>query len=63
MGLDEFSVIPSVLPEIKKIIRSIRFRDAKRTAERVLGLATETEIRTVLAEAIHTSLPDLPLED
>jgi phosphotransferase system enzyme I (PtsI) len=63
MGLDEFSVVPSVLPEIKKIIRSIRFRDAKRTAERVLGLATETEIRTVLAEAIHTSLPDLPLED
>ena len=63
MGLDEFSVIPSLLPEIKKIIRSIRYRDAKRTAERVLTLTTEAEIRTTLAEALRTVLPEIPLEE
>jgi phosphotransferase system enzyme I (PtsI) len=63
MGLDEFSVIPSVLPEIKKIIRSIRYRDAKRTAERVLGLTTETETRALLTEALRTKLPEIPLDE
>jgi phosphoenolpyruvate-protein phosphotransferase (PTS system enzyme I) len=63
MGLDEFSVIPSILPEIKKIIRSVRYRDAKRTAERILGLSTEGEIRAILAEAVHLTLPDLPLDE
>jgi phosphoenolpyruvate-protein phosphotransferase (PTS system enzyme I) len=63
MGLDEFSVVPARLPEIKQIIRSVRFRDAKRTAERALGLATESEIRTVLAEALRARLPELPMDE
>jgi phosphotransferase system enzyme I (PtsI) len=63
MGLDEFSVIPSILPEIKKIIRSVRFRDAKKTAERILTLSTEAEIRPILAEALRARLPELPLDE
>jgi phosphotransferase system enzyme I (PtsI) len=36
LGMDELSVIPPVLPEIKKIIRSIKFKDARRAVEKVL---------------------------
>lgn len=62
MGLDEFSVLPSLLPEIKQIIRSVRYRDAKRLTERVLALGTEEEIRSALAEFLLARLPDFPLE-
>jgi phosphotransferase system enzyme I (PtsI) len=62
LGLDEFSVIPSVLPEIKKIIRSIKFRDAKRVSDKVLSMSTVEEIRTYLSSIIKNKVPDIPLE-
>lgn len=61
-GLDEFSVGPTVLPEIKKIIRSIKFKDAKRVAEKALTLSTETEIKEFLASVLKGKLPDIPLD-
>jgi phosphotransferase system enzyme I (PtsI) len=61
-GLDEFSVLPSVLPEIKKIIRSIKYKEAQRIAERVLVLPTEEEIREYLSSIVKTKLPELPLD-
>jgi phosphotransferase system enzyme I (PtsI) len=63
LGLDEFSVAPAVLPEIKKIIRSIRFKEAKKVAERVLTLPTEKEIKEYLASVLKEKLPELPLDD
>jgi phosphotransferase system enzyme I (PtsI) len=62
LGLDEFSVIPSVLPEIKKIIRSIKFRDAKRVSDKVLLMSTVEEIRAYLSSIIKNKVPDIPLE-
>jgi phosphotransferase system enzyme I (PtsI) len=62
MGLDEFSMIPTVLPEIKKIIRSIKFKDAKRVAEKVLSMTTEDEAYHYLSAVIRNQLPELPLE-
>ncbi len=62
LGLDEFSVIPSVLPEIKKIIRSIKFRDAKRVSDKVLSMSTVEEIRAYLSSIIKNKVPDIPLE-
>jgi phosphotransferase system enzyme I (PtsI) len=38
LGLDEFSVVPTVLPEIKKIIRSIRYTEAVQIADHVLTM-------------------------
>jgi len=62
LGLDEFSVIPSVLPEIKKIIRSIKFKDAKRVAEKALTMTTVGEIREYLSSIIKNKVPEIPLE-
>jgi phosphotransferase system enzyme I (PtsI) len=62
LGLDELSVIPSVLPEIKKIIRSIRYKEAVRIAEKALTLKTETEIKEFLAGIVMKKLPDIPIE-
>jgi phosphotransferase system enzyme I (PtsI) len=62
MGLDEFSVVPTILPEIKKIIRSIKFKDAKKIADKVLALSTENDIKDYLATVLRNKLPDLPLE-
>jgi len=63
MGIDELSVVPTVLPEIKKIIRTIKYKDAVRIADKVLTLHTEDEIREFLASVVKKQLPDIPLED
>ncbi|HXG00072.1 MAG TPA: phosphoenolpyruvate--protein phosphotransferase [Bacteroidota bacterium] len=63
LGLDEFSVAPAVLPEIKKIIRSIKYKEARKVAERVLTLSTEKEIKEYLASVLKEKLPELPLAD
>lgn len=63
LGLDELSVVPSILPEIKKIIRSIKYKDAKRIADKVLGLRSESEIKEFLASVVHEKLPELPLDE
>jgi phosphotransferase system enzyme I (PtsI) len=62
LGIDELSVIPTILPEIKKIIRSIKYKDTKKIADKVLTLATEDEIRDYLATVIKDKVPDLPME-
>ena len=62
LGLDEFSVIPSVLPEIKKIIRTVRYKDAKRVAERALAMTTDTEIREYLSAIVKNQVPEIPLD-
>ena len=63
MGIDELSVVPTVLPEIKKIIRTIKFKDAKRVAEKVLSLNTDVEIREYLVSVVKKQIPDIPLEN
>ncbi len=44
LGLDEISVSPVMLPEIKKVIRSISFQESKVVAEYALTLGTGTEV-------------------
>ncbi len=62
LGLDEFSVVPHILPEIKKIIRSVHYSEAKHLAERVLKMETEEEIETYMKEVMKNKFPDIPLE-
>jgi phosphotransferase system enzyme I (PtsI) len=62
MGLDEFSVVPPVLPEIKKIIRSITAKDARRVADKVLGMHHEADIREYLSTIIKNKVPEIPFE-
>ncbi len=44
-GIDELSVVPSIFPEIKQIIRKINFKDAKKLSDEILTLSTESEIK------------------
>lgn len=60
LGLDEFSVVPTVLPEIKKIIRSIHFTEAKHVVERVLTMQSDDEIKRFLKHLMKHKFPDLP---
>ncbi|NIM97469.1 MAG: phosphoenolpyruvate--protein phosphotransferase [candidate division Zixibacteria bacterium] len=50
MGVDELSTSAMAIPEIKRIIRSIRFEDAKKHAQEVLGLSTIDQVKKFLTE-------------
>ena len=63
LGIDELSVLPSVLPEIKKIILSIRYKEAKRVADKVLGMSTDQAIRDHLASIIKNKVPEIPIDE
>jgi phosphotransferase system enzyme I (PtsI) len=63
LGIDELSVIPSVLPEIKKVILSIKHKEAKRVADKVLGMSTEQEIRNHLSSIIKNKVPEIPFDE
>lgn len=62
LGLDEFSVAPVVLPEIKKIIRSVSHKETEEIAQRVLEMKTEEDIRDFLRVNLHAMVPELLLE-
>lgn len=44
LGLDEFSMPPQVIPELKYIIRSVGFKDAQKIAKEAMEFSTGTEI-------------------
>jgi phosphotransferase system enzyme I (PtsI) len=44
LGLDEFSVSPVLIPQVKHIMRSVRIRDAEKIALRVLGFQSTKDI-------------------
>ena len=45
LGIDELSVVPSVFPEIKKIIRKLKYSDAAKLCDEILILADELVIK------------------
>lgn len=63
LELDEFSVPITSLLKIKRIIRSVRYDQAKKLAEKVLLLSTGTEVeelvnkhfKDIIYEAVHES--------
>jgi phosphotransferase system enzyme I (PtsI) len=62
LGLEEFSVVGTALPEIKKIIRSVTYAEAQDVARRVLTMQTEDEITAYLHAIMKEKFPDIPLE-
>jgi phosphoenolpyruvate-protein phosphotransferase (PTS system enzyme I) len=62
LGLDEFSVTPIVLPEVKKIIRSVNFQEAQVIAQKVLEMKTEEDAEDFLRVNLHSIVPGLLLE-
>jgi phosphoenolpyruvate-protein phosphotransferase (PTS system enzyme I) len=62
LGLDEFSTSPIAVPEIKKVIRSINYFQAKEVADRVLDFTTGEEVREYARKKLAEFVPDLALE-
>jgi phosphotransferase system enzyme I (PtsI) len=63
MGINELSVVPAALPEIKKIIRTLKFADMQSAARIVLALPSGDEVRAYLRKVIKKACPDIPLDD
>lgn len=63
MGMNELSVVPAVLPEIKKIIRSLDYKSMQELARTVLSLPSGEEVEACLRTFLMKHVPDIPLED
>jgi phosphotransferase system enzyme I (PtsI) len=61
MELDELSMSPVSLPEIKKIVRSSNHAEAKKIAREVLDMRTMAEISTYLTDIMKRKFADLPI--
>ena len=55
LGLDEFSVSPALIPQIKQIVRSVKFKDAQRIAQKALELHTGKEILQYVKTQMKTA--------
>ena len=62
LGLDEFSMSPIAIPEVKMIVRGIRFEEAKAVADEVMKLGTKAEIRAFLEDVVRSKFGNLLLE-
>jgi phosphotransferase system enzyme I (PtsI) len=63
LGMDELSVVPAVLPEIKKIIRSLNYTDMQMIARKALSMSTTEEVESYLRKFLKEGCPDIPLEN
>ncbi len=61
LGIRQLSMPPHQLPEIKRVIREIRLRDAEEVAAEVLGLETAHEVAERLEAALRRFLPEPPV--
>ena len=59
LGLDEFSMSPIAIPEVKMIVRGIRFEEAKAVADEVMKLGTKAEIRAFLEDVVRSKFGNL----
>ena len=63
LGLDELSIGAYMIPEVKRIIRSITYDEAKMLVKKAMGLSTAAEIRRLVHSVMHERFPDLVAED
>ncbi len=63
LGIDELSVVPAVLPEIKKIIRSLNYSDMQIITRKALNLSTGDEVDSCLRKFLISECPDIPVEN
>ncbi len=59
MDLDEFSVSPIAVPEIKKIIRSTEYREAARIAKKVLQFEKPSEVERFMTKVVRKKFKNL----
>jgi len=61
LGLDEFSVSPVVLPEIKEIIRRVEISESERLAAKAMMFSTASEVEDYIYNIMKVKFKDLPL--
>lgn len=59
MEIDELSMSPVFVPEIKKIIREISYEECRSIAKTVLQMKTAKEVRKFMNEFIENKLPNM----
>ncbi len=59
LGLDEFSVSPVIIPEVKKLISSLRLPEARELAQEVLSYRSACDIRAAAKKVISRAAPQL----
>jgi phosphotransferase system enzyme I (PtsI) len=59
LGIDELSASPVHIPEIKKIIRSVTYDEAKSLVRKALHRSTLSEVRDLLDRFIREKRPEL----
>ncbi|OQX84835.1 MAG: hypothetical protein B6D63_03690 [Candidatus Latescibacteria bacterium 4484_7] len=59
LDIDELSASPYLLPEIKKVVRSVTFDETRALAKKALQLKTADEVRTVIEKFISERRPEL----
>lgn len=58
LGLRQMSVVPSAVPEIKKVCRSVTIAQCRSVSERVLALDTADDVKCLLHEELKKVLPE-----
>ncbi|MCK5739232.1 phosphoenolpyruvate--protein phosphotransferase [bacterium] len=61
LGLDEFSVNPTSVPEIKNIIRSVSYTDAAQIAKKIMGMQTAHEIKEYMEKQLRSRFSELDI--
>lgn len=61
LGLRELSASPVFLPEVKRVIRSMRLSEAEALAEEALRASTAEEVGRMVDEWLHEHTPELTL--
>lgn len=59
LGLDEFSMSAATIPEMKYIIRNLKFKDAQSVAEEALTLPTGEEVEQFTNKKLNEFIPAL----
>jgi phosphotransferase system enzyme I (PtsI) len=61
MGIDELSASPYVVPEIKEMVRTVYFSEAREIAERALTMFDPADVRRLVLDCVGKEFPDMLL--
>ncbi len=61
LGLRELSMTSSMIPEIKKIIRTLSYEECKRMTRKAMKMATSQEIQQYMQRELKKRFADLPI--
>ncbi|MDP3921600.1 MAG: phosphoenolpyruvate--protein phosphotransferase [Candidatus Omnitrophota bacterium] len=59
LEIDEISTSPAMLPKVKRAIRAVSFKEAKKIAQRALEFSTGSEVRDFLIAKLKSIASDL----